>query len=123
MNRVVSPTATRPSGPAPLGEPLLDAGAVAAFLGGNKATVYRLARGPNGLPVVEIAPRVRRFRPEDVRAFIAARTQHPEMAAEARNLLASMAARPVDLPPLPRRTERPSLPARGALSPAAGGGK
>ncbi len=105
-----------------LGEQLLDARAVAAALGVNVSTIYRLAGAAGGLPVVEIAPRVRRFRPEDVRAFIAARTKSPEMAVDARQLLASMAAAPVDLPPLPPRTERPSRPARGGTSRAPGGG-
>jgi hypothetical protein len=101
---------------------LVDAHAVAAALSVDVSTVYRLAGAPNGIPVVEIAPRVRRFRPEDVRAFIEARTKSPAMAAQARKLLASIAASPVDLPPLPRRTERPSRPARGGLPRAAGGG-
>lgn len=63
-----------PVRPCPLGEPLMAAEDVAAFLAVDRATVYRLAGAPDGLPVVEIAPRVRRFRPEDVRAFVARRT-------------------------------------------------
>lgn len=105
-----------------LAEPLVDARSVAAALGVDVSTIYRLAGAPNGLPVVEIAPRVRRFRPEDVRAFLAARTKSPTMAVEARQLLASIASSPVELPPLPRATERPSRPARGGLSRCAGGG-
>ena len=67
--------ARAPVRPCPLGEPLMAAEDVAAFLAVDRATVYRLAGAPDGLPVVEIAPRVRRFRPEDVRAFIARRTR------------------------------------------------
>jgi helix-turn-helix protein len=112
-----------PTAPSPLGEPLLDAAAVAAFLGVDRATVYRLAGAPGGLVVIEIAPRVRRFRPEDVRAFLASRTKSPAMAVEARQLLDSLASQPVELPRLPCRTERPSRPARGGTSRAAAGGR
>lgn len=69
MTTYLTPNAKSPL----LAEPLVDAGVVAAALGVNRATVYRLAGARGGLPVVEIAPRVRRFRPEDVRAFLAAR--------------------------------------------------
>ena len=63
--------------PTPLGEPLLTADAVAAFLGVSRSTVYRLAAEPDGLPVVELAGRVRRFRAEDVRDFVQRRTRSP----------------------------------------------
>ena len=61
----------------PLGEPLVTADDVAAYLGVDRATVYRIAGCVDGLPVVEVAPRVRRFRPEDVRAYLARRTVVP----------------------------------------------
>jgi len=112
------------NGAAPsLGEPLLCAKAVAAHLDCDVSTVYRLAGRAGGLPVVEVAPRVRRFRPEDVRAFVAARTKSPQMASEARNLLGSMNKPPVDLPRIRARRERTSgVAARGKL-PAPRGGR
>ena len=60
-----------------LGEPLLTAADVAAYLGVNRATVYRLAAEPDGLPVIELAGRVRRFRAKDVRDFVQRRTRCP----------------------------------------------
>ena len=114
--------AVPPSAPAILAEPLVDASAVAAALGIDVSSVYRLAGKADGLPVVEIAPRVRRFRPEDVRAFVAARTRRPETAVEARNLLDSLSRTPVDLPRLPGRAERPSRVAAGGPFRAAAGG-
>jgi excisionase family DNA binding protein len=101
-----------PAPPAPLGERLLRADEVAAFLGCDRSTVYRLAGAAGGLPVVEIAPRVRRFRPQDVRAFVAARTASPAMAVEARNLLDSLTACPPEVPGLSGREERLSRLAR-----------
>jgi excisionase family DNA binding protein len=61
----------------PLGEPLLSADEVASYLGVDRATVYRLAGRRGGLPVVQVSRRVRRFRGEDVRAYLAARTVTP----------------------------------------------
>ena len=52
-----------------LGEPLLTAQEVADFLHVHKATVYRLAGQPCGIPVVEMKGSVR-FRPSDVRAYV-----------------------------------------------------
>ncbi len=77
----------RPPPPTPLGEPLLDAAAVAAHFGVDATTVYRLAARAE-LPAIEIAPRVLRFRPEDVRAFLAARTRETGPGSRARRLLA-----------------------------------
>ena len=58
----------------PLGEPLVDADAVAAHLGVDRTTIYRLA-ATAALPAIEIAPRVLRFRPQDVREFLDRRTR------------------------------------------------
>jgi hypothetical protein len=116
---------TAPASPAAvpvLAEPLVDAQTVAIALGIDKSSVYRLAGKAGGIPVVEVGPRVRRFRPEDVRAFVAARTKRPETAVEARNLLDSMTRLPVELPRLPGRAERPSRVAPGGPSRAAAGG-
>ncbi|MCE9636446.1 MAG: helix-turn-helix domain-containing protein [Planctomycetes bacterium] len=106
-----------------LGEPLLDARAVAAFLNVHISSIYRLAGAPNGLPVVEIGRSVRRFRPEDVRAYIASRTKSPQMAVEARELLVSIASSPVELPRLPGRSERPCDVTRGGSNHRPGGGR
>lgn len=72
--------------PTRLGEPLVDADEVAAFLGVDRATVYRLARSA-ALPSVEIAPRVLRFRPEDVRGFLEQRTRRAAPSGRAARLL------------------------------------
>jgi excisionase family DNA binding protein len=71
----------------PLGEPLVTADDVAAYLGVDRATVYRLAGRPGGIAVVEVAPRVRRFRPEDVRAYLASRTIAPVARPRSRRSL------------------------------------
>ena len=72
--------------PTPLGEPLLDAATVATYFGVDATTVYRLAsRGD--LPSIEIAKRVLRFRPEDVRAFIGARTRQAARSSRVERLL------------------------------------
>jgi len=105
-----------------LGEPLLDARAVAAFLNVHISSVYRLAGAPNGLPVIEIGRGVRRFRPQDVRDYLDARTRSPQMAVEARELLASIASSPVELPRLPGRSERPCDVTRGGSNHRPGGG-
>ena len=82
----------RPSGlPAaspvePFGEPLVDAGTVAAYLAVDNATVYRLAQRAE-LPGIEIAPRVLRFRPADVRAYIERRTRKARPAGRVKALL------------------------------------
>jgi predicted DNA-binding transcriptional regulator AlpA len=60
--------------PSPLGEPLLTADVVAEYFACDKATVYRLA-AVAALPSIDIAPRVLRFRPADVRAFMERRTR------------------------------------------------
>ena len=52
-----------------LGEPLMKADDVAAYLGLNRATIYRLAGAPNGIPVIEMKGSLR-FRPADVRNFV-----------------------------------------------------
>ena len=72
----------------PLGEPLVDAGAVAAYLSVDPATVYRLVeRG--ALPAIRIAPRVMRFRPEDVRSYLAQNTRKAAPAGRVKRLLGS----------------------------------
>ena len=72
---------------APLGEPLLDAAAVATFLSVDKTTVYRLA-ATTALPSIEIAPRVLRFRPADVRAFVEHCTRKAAPSGAVKRLLA-----------------------------------
>jgi excisionase family DNA binding protein len=52
-----------------LGEPLVKAEEVAEYLGLHKATVYRLAGAPHGIPTVEMKGSLR-FRPSDVRAYV-----------------------------------------------------
>jgi excisionase family DNA binding protein len=69
-----------------LGEPLVDAAAVAEFLGVDKTTIYRMA-ATAALPAIEIAPRVLRFRPEDVRAFVEARTRKASPRGRVKQLL------------------------------------
>ena len=59
---------------APFGEPLVDAATVAVYLSVDTATVYRLAKTAD-LPAIEVAPRVLRFRPDDVRTFLDRRTR------------------------------------------------
>lgn len=66
------PPATAPV--SPFGEPLVDATTVAAYLSVDTATVYRLAKNAD-LPAIEVAPRVLRFRPDDVRTFLDRRTR------------------------------------------------
>lgn len=80
-NRATRPKASRrlPTDVPPhadaLGEPLMTAREVARHLGIHVASVYRLAGAANGLPVVLIGRGIRRFRVEDVRRFVASRTQ------------------------------------------------
>ena len=70
----------------PLGEPLLSADEVAAYFAVNSTTIYRLAsRGE--LPAIEIAARVLRFRPEDVRAFMERRTRNATASSRVKRLL------------------------------------
>lgn len=70
----------------PLGEPLVDAATVAAYLAVDAATVYRLVeRG--ALPAIRIAPRVLRFRPEDVRSYLAQNTRRAAPAGRVNRLL------------------------------------
>ena len=52
-----------------LGEPLLTARHVAAFLGVTRHTVFRLAGKPNGIPCIKVGGALR-FRPADVRAYV-----------------------------------------------------
>ena len=61
----------------PLGEPLLTADQVAGFLQVSRSAVYRLAGTPSGIPVIRVG-NARRFRPEDVRAFVERRTRAPK---------------------------------------------
>ncbi len=115
MKEAASPAAV-------LAEPLVDARAVAAVLNIDVSSVYRLAGKSDGIPVVEIG-RAKRFRPEDVRAFVAARTKSPEMAVEARNLLDSMSRPAVEVPRFRARGERMSGVAARGVSPAPRGGR
>ena len=79
----------------PLGEPLLTADQVAVYLQVDRATVYRLSAAPGGLPVVDLSPRVRRFRPQDVRAFLEHRTRAPKARpGRAERLLRAVPAPP-----------------------------
>jgi excisionase family DNA binding protein len=73
---------------APFGEPLVDAATVASYLSCDPATIYRIVeRGE--LPGIVIAPRLLRFRPEDVRAFLARRTRKAPVAGRVNRLLGS----------------------------------
>ncbi|MCE9638374.1 MAG: helix-turn-helix domain-containing protein [Planctomycetes bacterium] len=74
------------SGSSPLGEPLVDAATVAAFLGVDKTTVYRLA-ATTALPSIDVAPRVVRFRPQDVRDYVLRRTRKAVMRGRVQQLL------------------------------------
>ena len=68
--------------PGLFGEALVDAAAVAAFLSVDVTTVYRLAARAE-LPAVEVATRVLRFRPSDVRDYVHRRTRRvPEGRAK-----------------------------------------
>ena len=81
---------TRPAAAAPattpLGEPLVDADTVAAFLSVDPATVYRLARRA-ALPAIQVGPRVVRFRPDDVRAYLERRTRKAAPSGRVKRLL------------------------------------
>lgn len=70
----------------PLGEPLVDAETVARFLAVDTATVYRLARRAI-LPGIQVAPRVLRFRPDDVRAYLDRRTRKVAPSGRVKRLL------------------------------------
>ncbi len=74
------------SPPSPLGEPLLTADEVAAHLAVDATTVYRLASRAE-LPSIDVAPRVLRFRPEDVRAFLDRRTRTGAPSSRVQRLL------------------------------------
>jgi hypothetical protein len=68
------------------GEPLVDVHAVAAYFACDEATVYRLARRA-ALPAIEVAPRVLRFRPADVRAFLDERMRKAAPRGRVKRLL------------------------------------
>jgi len=89
-NRAASAPATAPDRAtepaATFGETLVDAAAVAAFLAVDKATVYRLASSA-ALPAIEVAPRVLRFRPADVRDFLERRTRKAAPRGRVKQLL------------------------------------
>lgn len=70
----------------PFGEPLVDAAAVAAYLAVDTSTVYRLAQ-TGAIPATKIAPRVVRFRPEDVRLFLEHRTRRSAPRGRVKHLL------------------------------------
>lgn len=86
MTDVESPLATAPAPVAPFGEPLVDVRVVAAFFACDEATVDRLARRA-ALPAIEVAPRVLRFRPDDVRAFLEARVRKAAPRGRVKRLL------------------------------------
>jgi helix-turn-helix protein len=71
---------------APFGEPLVDVHVVAAYFACDEATVYRLARRA-ALPAIEVAPRVLRFRPNDVRAFLEERVRRAAPRGRVKRLL------------------------------------
>lgn len=71
---------------APFGEPLVDAATVAAYLSVDPATVYRLVERGD-LPGIAIAPRLVRFRPAEVRAFLDRRTRKAAPAGRVKRLL------------------------------------
>jgi predicted DNA-binding transcriptional regulator AlpA len=73
---------------APLGEPLVDAETVARFLAVDTATVYRLARTA-ALPSIQVAPRVLRFRPDEIRGYIDRRTRKAAPSGRVKRLLGS----------------------------------
>lgn len=81
-------TAGTPRGTSSLGEPLVDAAAVAAWLSCDRTTIYRLA-STCALPSVEIAPRVLRFRPADVREFVERRMRRAHRRGRVEQLLGS----------------------------------
>ncbi len=70
----------------PFGEPLVDAATVAAYLSVDTTTIYRLAARAE-LPAIEVAPRVLRFRAEEVRAFVERRTRQKPRSGRAQRLL------------------------------------
>ncbi len=74
------------STPSPFGEPLVDAATVAAYLSIDAATVYRLAQRAE-LPGIEIAPRVLRFRPQDVRDYLSRHTRKAAPCGRVNRLL------------------------------------
>ena len=80
------PAAPAPSGASPLGEPLVDAATVAAHLGVDATTVYRLASSA-ALPAIQVAPRVLRFRPADVREFLERRERKAPARGRVKSLL------------------------------------
>lgn len=85
---VTVPEPPAPAPTTPLGEPLVDAETVARFLAIDTATVYRLARRAV-LPAIQVAPRVVRFRPEDIRAYIDRRTRKAAPSGRVKRLLGS----------------------------------
>ena len=91
--RAAAETAAAPGSTSLLGEPLVDAAVVALFLGCDRTTVYRLA-ATTALPSVAIAPRVLRFRPADVRAFVAERMRQASPRPRVKQLLAPRTAYP-----------------------------
>jgi excisionase family DNA binding protein len=62
-----------------LGEPLVGAQDVAAYLGIHVASVYRLAGRSNGISVVQVGSGTRRFRPSDIRAYVERQTRTPQV--------------------------------------------
>ncbi len=70
----------------PFGEPLVDAATVAAYLSVDTTTVYRLAKKA-ALPAIDVAPRVLRFRPDDVRTFLDRRTRKAGLPGRVTRLL------------------------------------
>ena len=106
--------------PSPLGEPLVDAAAVAAFLGIHVASVYRLAGRAGGIPVVQIGEGVRRFRPADVRDFVERRTRAPQVrASRSQQLLGAVRRRSQNELATPRRKSvtRTQEPSTGSKPP------
>lgn len=72
--------------PTPLGEALLTADVVAAFLGISRSTVFRMAAAGE-LPVVAIGSRTKRFRIADLHAYVERRTQRATPRDRVKRLL------------------------------------
>lgn len=64
------------------GEGLVSAEIVAAHLGVDRATVFRLAGVAGGLPVIDVGNRIKRFRVSDVKAYVERRTRSAQGRAE-----------------------------------------
>jgi excisionase family DNA binding protein len=94
-----------------LGERLLDADEVAAHLGVNRSTVYRMAGQASGIPVVEMKGSLR-FRPADVREYVQRCLVAGRTTSKAQRLIAAQQV----AEPQPRSCSATAAP-RGARGP------